>query len=304
MPAYNASPFIGEAITSALGQTYREFELLIWDDGSTDGTADVVRRFRDKRIRLFSSSENGGQARATNAALRLARGEFIKFLDADDILENDCVERLLAVMESNSSVGLVFARRRVQDERPLPERTDHPEPYRGLGELEELNDGAVLFERLMAGEFKQNFIGEPTNVMIRRDRLARYGLCNTQVRFYVDLDLWSRTVHDCLVGFVDAKLWRYRFHRRSLTARVAARGLHWLDTLWLLEGLATMPRLWTRYPALAAHRAASRTRLASDLAWLARNRHLQRHHLADAARYAGYLGRAGVGRAPRIIGRF
>jgi glycosyltransferase involved in cell wall biosynthesis len=84
MPAYNAEKYIGEAIRSVLAQTFRDFELLIVDDGSRDGTQDVVRSFDDPRIRLLCRKRAGISA-ALNAGLETARGQYIARFDADDI---------------------------------------------------------------------------------------------------------------------------------------------------------------------------------------------------------------------------
>ena len=301
VPAHNAAGFLEKTLESALQQTYKDFEVVVWDDGSTDGTPEVVRRMGDRRIRLFTSAANRGSAHSTNMTMRLASGRFIKFLHHDDILEPDCLERFLEVMDGDASVGLTFSRREILDEGAGAELTAQPEPHRGLGELCTVNDGATLFRRLMESDFKLNGIGEPSNVMIRRDRLARSGLCNTRVRQLLDLDLWLRVIFDCAVGFVDAKLSRFRFHSGSLTTMYVGGGLHWLDGLWLLEGLSTVPDLWTRYPQLARRRAWARSMLPRDIGWLARNGQLRRHHLVEVALYWGYLARASVGRPPVIV---
>src|SRR5262245_36702982 len=86
-PAYNAASYLPETIASVLAQTHRDFELLIIDDGSTDDTLEVARRFAaaDARISV-ASVPNSGPAAARNAALRAARGEFIALLDSDDVI--------------------------------------------------------------------------------------------------------------------------------------------------------------------------------------------------------------------------
>jgi glycosyltransferase involved in cell wall biosynthesis len=92
MPAYNAAPWIAESLDSALAQTWPNTELIIVDDGSTDGTVSVVNRFLGPRVRLITQ-ENQGQSAAENTALRAAQGDFIQYLDADDLLSPDKVER-------------------------------------------------------------------------------------------------------------------------------------------------------------------------------------------------------------------
>ena len=90
MPSWNTGRFIGESIQSVINQSYKQWELLIIDDGSTDDTDKVVALFEDKRIKYFKNIENCGAALSRNRALREAQGEWIAFLDSDDygILKN------------------------------------------------------------------------------------------------------------------------------------------------------------------------------------------------------------------------
>lgn len=88
MPAYNAEKYIEESVGSVLSQNYPNFELIIVNDGSTDRTLEVLAQFTDPRIRVFSQ-ENKGQSIAMNFGIRQSSGEFIKFLDADDLINSD-----------------------------------------------------------------------------------------------------------------------------------------------------------------------------------------------------------------------
>ncbi len=99
MPAYNAEKFISEAISSVLNQTYSNIELIIVNDGSTDNTMEVVDRFsRDKRV-VVITQPNAGCSGAKNTGLNAARGEFIQYLDADDILSANKIEEQVRVLE-------------------------------------------------------------------------------------------------------------------------------------------------------------------------------------------------------------
>ena len=97
VPAFNAAPWIAASLESALGQTHAQIELIVVDDGSTDDTLAHARAFTGRGVRVVSQS-NAGAAAARNHALRLARGEFIQFLDADDLLAPDKIDRQLRAL--------------------------------------------------------------------------------------------------------------------------------------------------------------------------------------------------------------
>lgn len=106
MPSWNTAKFIGESIQSVIDQTYQNWELIIVDDCSTDNTDDVVASFDDPRIRYFKNSENSGAALTRNRALREANGEWIAFLDSDDLWKPDKLTKQLSFMYQN---GYVFS---------------------------------------------------------------------------------------------------------------------------------------------------------------------------------------------------
>ena len=93
LPAYNAGGHISDALRDLLAQTYGDFEIIVVDDGSTDGTKDAVKQFKDRRVRLIPLSSNRGLVGALNAGLAEARGEWIARQDADDRCRADRLER-------------------------------------------------------------------------------------------------------------------------------------------------------------------------------------------------------------------
>ena len=98
IPAYNSESMVGDAIESALAQTHPTVEVVVVDDGSTDGTLGAARRYEDDRVRVFQQ-ENAGACAARNRALAEARGEYVKFLDADDLLALDAIEAQLDAIQ-------------------------------------------------------------------------------------------------------------------------------------------------------------------------------------------------------------
>lgn len=101
IPVYNAEKFLKRAIDSIVAQTWDNWELLLADDCSTDGSRDIMRNCSDSRIRCFFSEKNAGPAHARNLALSHAKGQYIAFLDADDFWVPDKMERQIAFMREN-----------------------------------------------------------------------------------------------------------------------------------------------------------------------------------------------------------
>lgn len=101
MPSWNTSNFMAESIQSVIDQTYENWELIIVDDCSTDNTDEVVAKFTDKRIRYFKNEKNSGAALSRNRALREARGEWIAFLDSDDLWNSEKLEHQINFMNKH-----------------------------------------------------------------------------------------------------------------------------------------------------------------------------------------------------------
>lgn len=116
-PCYNASAYLGEAIESVLRQTYSNFELILINDGSTDDTAAVIRSFNDVRIRYYFQ-ENKGQCAASNYGLGLAKGDYIKFFDADDIMNDTHLEAQLKRLNGRTDAMASCAWGRFYDGNP------------------------------------------------------------------------------------------------------------------------------------------------------------------------------------------
>jgi glycosyltransferase involved in cell wall biosynthesis len=248
IPAYQGSRWIRDSIASALAQDYPRLEVVVSDDASRDGTAEVAEGAGDARLRVVRSGHRLGMAANWNRSVELAHGDYIKFLMQDDLLDPTCVPRMAAILATNPAVGLVFSSRSIAVDDPadagsvrlarklraLPER---------LGPLGEVNDGRAIFDAMRRTGFWGNWIGEPTAVMVRRDALRRVGLFNTRLRQLTDLEMWLRLAFFFDVGFVPAPLATFRLHSTSTTSANAAAGDAWLDRPWLLEGLRAHPEI-------------------------------------------------------------
>lgn len=107
IPVFNEQSSVSRALSSVLGQTYRDFEVLVVDDGSTDDTTSIVSSFSDKRIRLIRKPTNSGIVASLNLGLSLARGEYVARLDGDDVARPERLAKQVAWMDGHPDAGLV-----------------------------------------------------------------------------------------------------------------------------------------------------------------------------------------------------
>lgn len=108
IPAYNAEKWIAESLQSAIDQTWQRKEIIVVDDGSTDRTAEIARRFDSKEVKVVSTA-NGGLSAAVNHALRLCQGDYIQELDSDDLLSPDKIESQLAALRGGDSKRILLS---------------------------------------------------------------------------------------------------------------------------------------------------------------------------------------------------
>lgn len=209
IPTYNSAPYIQEAVTSVLQQTYQSIEIIIVDDGSTDGTKQVLADYIKNGGITYIPKENGGPASARNVGIRSARGEFISFLDADDIWGADKLKRQIPLFQ-DLNVGLVYS-----DMTFLGAKTKnatHSEGTKGFFR------GNVLRQLIM-----NNFI--PTSsVVVRRSVFEKIGLFDEDRRLIAveDYDLWLKIAHEFNIDFVDEPLVNYRLHENQISKNANA----------------------------------------------------------------------------------
>lgn len=207
IPAYNASRYIREAVESALRQTYSHLEVIVVDDGSTD-RVDWVAQLDPQRV-VYVWQPNGGPGSARNAGIRLARGTYVAFLDADDVWEPDKLERQFAALARRPEAALVYgAMRRMDASGCLLEERPRAVP-RPSGRIE-------------VSLFWKNTIPLST-VLLRRDCAEAVGLFSDDPDLFgvEDYDLWLRVAerYECLG--LDEPLARYRLHLGGISRRTA-----------------------------------------------------------------------------------
>jgi len=207
VPAHNHGAFIGEAIESALAQSFGDVEIVVSDNRSSDDTREVVERLRqrDPRLRYEPAPEHLPMQANFNRCLELARGEYVKFLSADDLLEAGCVERLLGMLQSDPEVKLAACARRTFGDSA------------GRGQVSCAGQTAIR-----KCFFFGNLIGEPTAVMFRRADVQ--GGFSARYLQLVDLEMWFRLLEGGGFAFVPEVLCAIREHGEQATRRSLASG--------------------------------------------------------------------------------
>lgn len=206
MPAYNAEVFIGDSIESVLRQEYSNWELIVIDDGSTDRTPEILRRYSDPRIRRYRQ-ENGGEAAARNAALERMEGEFLAFLDADDLFLPNHVSAAVEYLRSHPEHDGVYTDGYHMDGQGR--RLDRISRYR-RGPFE----GRVFEEVVRASDV----FGPPLCMVLRAkpilENRMRY---DPAVGLGTDWDFNTRLAEIAAFGRVGQPTCLYRIHRENIT---------------------------------------------------------------------------------------
>jgi glycosyltransferase involved in cell wall biosynthesis len=240
--AYNSEPWVAEAVRSALEQTMGDIEVVVVDDASTDDTYAAVAAIDDARLRLYRNSTNLGEAANWNRTVSLCRSPLVKLLCSDDVLDPECVEKMSRLF-SHPAVGIVFSRRTILGDQS---RSDsYGAAHTRFGQLHDMNHGRSMFERYLQTRFDDNWVGEPSNVMLRSDVFSTVRFDPRVVR--TDMAMWIRTMFHYDVGFVDEELTTYRVRTGSVTDLAGDSGSRWLDQLWLYEILLADPAIERAY---------------------------------------------------------
>jgi glycosyltransferase involved in cell wall biosynthesis len=262
LPVRNGRDLIERALDSALAQDYEPIEIVVVDDNSSDGTAELVRTIYGDRVRLFENDVARGLCGNHDAVVSRARGDFIKFLHHDDFLAASCVAKMAEALLANPTAGIAFCRRAIELEDGSEAARDwldrYRAPHRNFAQLAPVNSGEDVFGEWLARGFPDNWIGEPVTVMVRRSSLRRAGRFNPHSRQMMDIDLWMRILAHHDAAFIDEELVTYRHSEASSTGRTMEGRRNWLDPLWMLEALTADDELVARHPELESMRRVRR----------------------------------------------
>lgn len=246
IPNYNHAQYVGDAIRSVLAQAYRNYEIIVVDDGSTDNSREVVTQFGDKVNYIYKT--NAGLSAARNTGFNASKGSLIGVLDADDMYEPEYLETLVAALQENPDAAGIYCGYRFVDHvnNPLPQIEAH----------------SAEAERLFLALLDGNFL-VPESIFLRRSVYEDVGLFDETLRACEDWDVWLRA----------AKKYKIIHSTKILTRHRILPGSMSTDPLRMLNNrLAVLKKHVGEEPAATgdseAHRAYGRAYLGSCVEYL------------------------------------
>ena len=208
IPTYNRCRIITDAIECVLRQTYKHYEIIVVDDGSTDGTKEVVSGYGVKVT--YISQKNAGPSAARNTGIRHAKGELMAFLDSDDVWREDKLARQVACFTDNPSVGIVVSGHEIRNENW------------------EITHVTLLTEKeirqIHRKDLYKNFFST-TSVVVRAKCFAKVGYFDETIRFAEDWDMWLRILQHYECSIVNEPLVSYRSSNVGLTSNYPEQNL-------------------------------------------------------------------------------
>jgi glycosyltransferase involved in cell wall biosynthesis len=240
VPVYNGEKYLAECLDSILAQDFTELEILIADDGSTDGSRELIQRYaeKDSRIRWWRNPANLGLAGNFNGCLRAARHDYIKYVLQDDVLlSRSAIRQMVQALDADPAVVLAGSASQVIDDRSQP--VEFRNAFRRSGVM----DGKAAILHCLARN--GNLIGEPSVVMFRREQAGR-GF-DERYRQLIDLDFWFHLLEQGRFAYIAEPLCAFRQHPEQQTAVNRESGAHVQDELMLAQHWLSRP--WLREAA-------------------------------------------------------
>lgn len=258
MAVYNGERYLREAIDSILGQTFADFEFLIVDDASMDGSARIIEEYADQRIRLVRNEVNRGLAVSLNRGLDMGRGEYVARMDGDDVSLPERLEKQVAFLDSHPEVGVCGTWVRYLGE--------------GAGKVVRYPTDPEI---IRAGLLFYPLVAHPS-VMLRRESFVRHGLrYDPALRRSQDYELWSRAARHLLFSNLPEVHLLYRLHpaQAGIADRTEQQGTaeRVRRTLLFALGIDPTDEEWQIHQALALCRIGrDRTLFRRADRWLCR----------------------------------
>lgn len=233
LPVFNGERYLRESIASVLAQTYTDFELLIWDDASTDTSRMIIDTYPDPRIRRFHNCRNVGLFRTLNQAITEARGELVRLWAQDDRMKPNCLAVEHEFWECHSEIDMSYCQ---YDRMNAAGNIFAPARYDATPEL--LTPELVTQFSFYHGSMPGNI----SPVVLRRSVFSRVGLFREDLSVSGDFEFWIRLSEECLTGFIRRPLLDLRVHPAQFSQQ-QGMGVHFIR-----ENRPIFARLTERLP--------------------------------------------------------
>ena len=201
MSVYNGEKYLREAIDSILNQTYKDFEFLIINDGSTDRTPKILQSYKDQRIKIINNEKNIGLTKSLNKGLKIAKGEYIARMDADDISMAERLEKQVNFLDQKKNIGLVGT-----SHLKINEKGKILQPVRTLTDEKELKEKLLVANKFYHG-----------SVMFRKVCIDKVGFYREEFKSSQDYDLWLRIADYFEMRNIPEILYKWRVNIKSIS---------------------------------------------------------------------------------------
>jgi|GEM_PF-765221 len=230
IPSYQHARFVGAAVESVLAQTYPHFELILIDDGSTDGSAEILKGYRDSRIHFISQTNAGAHA-TLNRGMAAAKGDYLAFLNSDDLFPPTKLEVCVSKLEERKNLDVLCGGVNLIDEdgAPLPSSHKTASWYAGARSFYDRK------QDLIPALFNGNFVMTTSNIFLRRKAAARIGEFRP-LKYAHDLDYLVRAADSVSVAIDRETGVLYRWHAHN-TIQVHPAWVRWEVALILADHL-------------------------------------------------------------------
>ncbi|MBI2579909.1 MAG: glycosyltransferase [Candidatus Aenigmarchaeota archaeon] len=228
IPNYNGERYIRYAIESALNQSYRNIEVVVIDNASTDGSWNIIKSY-GKRVRKFRHKFNIGYNRNLNSCVEIAKGKYMKILHSDDILEKDAVEHQTKIMKNMPTAGFVYSPVRfINEEGNFIGNSAQPE-----------NDTLIPGIKKLAELLEGNHIMFPS-VMIRKECFEEAGFFDGEMPYCNDWDMWMRICMKYDAAYSSRISALYRVHTSSGSMKYEKTHIDGFDQIKCLNKIFSM----------------------------------------------------------------
>ena len=251
IPAYNCGAYLPAAIESVLTQSYRNFEIIVVNDGSIDDTEKVLLPYRNRLVYL--ASQNLGASAARNKGFAISRGDLIAYLDADDIWQRDKLAWQVELFEANPDIGVCFTDftffgEQFEGDRGFKERDSAllSYPSRQIGTRSHVLTSPLLLEDFLVHQA----FPKPSVTMVRRECLDRVGGFDESLQVCEDTQMYLRLAKYFKFAYVDEPLVRRRVRRDTLASSADSHRYAWVH-IKMLENLENWIPLSVREKSIA-----------------------------------------------------